>query len=474
MEGQPIPFPRPASGGRRREEREFLPAALEIIETPVSPAGRIMMGVVGLLVVVAVGWACMGELDIVATANGRIIPTGQVKLIQALEIGVVKRIAIAEGDHVAAGDVLIELDPTANAADRDKVAHDLMQGELDIARLRALLSGNPDDFAPSGNVDPTVAEVEQRQLVEGLAQQKAKVAGLDRQITGKTAEREQAKGTIEKLDASIPLLQQKLEVYQQLEIKQYTSTLARLEAQRQLSEARYDRATTVHQVEAAEANIAALIQERDGTVADFRRQTLDDLRKATQFVAEQRQDLIKASQRTGLQVLRAPVAGTVEQLAVHTIGGVVQPAQTLMVVVPEQSKLEVEAMLPNRDAGFVRAGQPAELKIEAFTYTRYGLMHGLVRMVSRDALRNERDAPDPARDESAKPQQQDGSAPRSGESAYVARISLAETTVQTEEGPIPLEPGMSVTAEIKTGQRPIIEYLLSPFMRYRHDALRER
>ena len=131
-------------------------------------------------------------------------------------------------------------------------------------------------------------------------------------------------------------------------------------------------------------------------------------------------------------------------------------------------------MLPNRDAGFVHAGEAAELKVEAFTYTRYGLLHGTVRSVSRDALRKEQDAPSPDRDtSSAKSLPADGKGSGSA-SAYVARISLAETSVETEQGPLPLEPGMTVTAEIKTGQRRVISYVLSPFMRYRHEALRER
>jgi hemolysin D len=153
----------------------------------------------------------------------------------------------------------------------------------------------------------------------------------------------------------------------------------------------------------------------------------------------------------------------------------VQPAQTLMVVVPDDSKLEVEAMLPNRDAGFVYAGEAAELKVEAFTYTRYGLLHGTVRSVSRDAVRKEQDAPSPDRDpSSAKSSPAEGKGSGSADSAYVARISLAETSVETERGPLVLEPGMTVTAEIKTGQRRVISYVVSPFMRYRHEALRER
>jgi hemolysin D len=470
-----IPFPQRFAERRSRHELEFLPAALEIIETPTSAAGRIMMGVVVTLVAVAVGWACVGQLDIVATANGRIIPSGQVKVIQPLQIGVVKHIRVADGDHVAADDVLIEIDPTTDAADRDRIARDLMQAELDIARLHAALALNPEAFAHPPGADPALADAERRQLAAQLVQQKAKIDGLDQQVAAKTAERDQAKATIAKLDDSIPLLQAKVDIYDKLRENQLTSQITRLDSERQLSEAKHDRLVTMHQVDAAQAQIASLIQQRSEADADFRRQTLDALGKATQYAADQRQELIKAAQRTGLQELRAPVAGTVEQLSVHTIGGVVQAAQTLMVVVPDDSKLEVEAMLPNRDAGFVHGGQPAELKVEAFTYTRYGLLHGQVRHVSRDALRKEQDAPNPARDQSsAKSQPEDDKRSGSADSAYVARISLAETSVETEQGPLPLEPGMTVTAEIKTGQRHLISYLLSPFMRYRHEALRER
>jgi hemolysin D len=469
-----IPFPHRMADRRTRHELEFLPAALEIIETPTSAAGRIMMGVVVVLVAVAIGWACIGQLDIVANANGRIIPSGQIKVIQPLEIGVVKRIRVADGDRVAAGDVLIEIDPTTDAADRDRIARDLMQAELDITRLHAALALDTETFVAPPGADPALADAERGQLVAQLAQHKAKIDGLDQQIAAKTADRDQARATIAKLDDSIPLLRGKLDIYEKLRENQLTSQITRLDSERQLSEAKHDRLVTAHQVDGAQAQIANLIQQRNEADADFRRQTLDALGKATQYAAEQRQELIKAAQRTGLQELRAPVAGTIEQLSVHTIGGVVQPAQTLMVIVPDDSKLEVEAMLPNRDAGFVHVGQLAELKVEAFTYTRYGLLHGQVRHVSRDALRKEQDAPSPGRDQSSKSPPGDDKGSGSADSAYVARISLAETSVETEQGRLPLEPGMSVTAEIKTGQRQVISYLLSPFMRYRHEALRER
>ena len=474
-EGKLIRLPVRVSDRRRRHELEFLPAALEIVETPASAVGRIMMGVIVVLVSVAIGWACFGQIDIVATANGRIIPSGRVKVIQPLEIGVVKRIKVADGDHVTAGDALIEIDPTTDAADRDRIARDLMQAELDIARLHAALSLEPGTFVPPSAADPALADAERRQLIAQLAQHKAKIDGLDQQIAAKAAEREQAKATIAKLDDSIPLLQAKADIYDKLRENQLTSQITRLDSERQLSEAKHDRLVIAHQVEGLQAQIASLIQHRSEADAEFRGQTLDALGKATQYAAGQRQELIKATQRTGLQELRAPVAGTIEQLSVHTIGGVVQPAQTLMVVVPDDSRLEVEAMLPNRDAGFVHAGEAAELKVEAFTYTRYGLLHGLVRSVSRDALRKEQDVPSPDRAPSSeKSQTADGKGSGSADSAYVARISLVETTVETEQGALALEPGMTVTAEIKTGQRRVISYILSPFTRYRHEALRER
>ena len=472
---RPSRVPQPWSGRRLPSEREFLPAALEIIETPVSPAGRIMMASVGLLLVIALIWASVSHIDIVATANGRVIPSGQIKLIQPLQIGVVKSIAVSDGDHVRANDILVELDPTTNAADRDRYAHDLAQSELDVARLSAFLAGSVEAFHVPADVDPVTADMERGQLIQQLAEARAKLAGLDRQVAEKMAERDQARATIAKIDASLPLLTDKLAIYNKLREQQYSSEITRLDAQRAVFEARHDRDAAVQEVAGAAAAIQALEEQRSETAAEFRRQALDDMRKAQQAVSEQHDELVKATKLAGLQVLRAPVDGTVEQLAIHTNGGVVQPAQTLMVVVPNGSKLEIEAMLANRDAGFVQAGQPAEVKVEAFSYTRYGLLHGIVRSVSRDALRSERDAPDPDRDtnplKSTAPNSTNQAA---GDSAYTARITLDQDSIRTEQGLKPIEPGMTVTAEIKTGERRIISYLLSPFRRYGHEALRER
>ncbi|HEX4506985.1 MAG TPA: HlyD family type I secretion periplasmic adaptor subunit, partial [Alphaproteobacteria bacterium] len=453
-------------------ELEFLPAALELIETPASPLGRIMMWTIIALASIAFLWACIGKVDIIATAAGRVIPSGQIKLIQPFEIGVVKAIHVTDGDHVRAGDVLIELDPTTNQADQERVERDLVQSKLDVARLSAALTGNADSFVAPTGADPGLTAAARHQLVEMLAQHKAKIDGLDQQIAAKTAERDQAKATIVKVEASLPIVQKRVDIYQKLAANQYSSKVSALEAEQQLVEARDDRAVAKHQLEGAEASIAALQQQKQEADAEARAQTLDDLAKARQKLAELDQEQIKAAQKTDLQTLKAPVDGTVEQLAVHTVGGVVTPAQTMAVVVPEGSKLQIEAMLPNRDVGFVHPGQAAEVKVEAFTYTRYGLIHGTVEGISRDTVQSNGRKPKDG-NRQGEDDADSGDGPHE-ESSYVARVTLSRTSIDTEDGPRQLEPGMAVTAEIKTGRRRVIDYLLSPLARYKHEGMRER
>jgi len=471
--GKLIKFPRIQIPRRNDDELEFLPAALELIETPASPLGRIMMWTIIALATVAFLWACFGKVDIIATAPGRVIPSGQIKLIQPFEIGVVKAIHVTDGDRVRAGDVLIELDPTTNQADQERVARDLVQSQLDVARLSAALAGSADSFMAPAGADPGLIAASRHQLVEMLAQHKAKIDGLNHQIAAKTAERDEAKSTIVKVEASLPIVQKRVDIYEKLAQNQYSSKVAALEAEQQLVEAKDNRAVAKHQLEGAEASIAALQQQKQEVDAEAHAQTLDDLSKAKQKLAELDQEQIKATQKTELQTLRAPVDGTVEQLNQHTVGGVVTPAQTMMVVVPDGSKLQIEAMLPNRDVGFVHAGQPAEVKVEAFTYTRYGLIHGTVDGVSRDAVQSgNRKSREGSRQDGGD-SSDSGDTPHE-ESSYVARVSLSRTTIDTEDGARSLEPGMAVTAEIKTGRRRVIEYLLSPLLRYRHEGLRER
>jgi hemolysin D len=221
----------------------------------------------------------------------------------------------------------------------------------------------------------------------------------------------------------------------------------------------------------AEAALAAITQTREQTIAEFRRTLFGDLAEAQRKAAGFAADLSKAEQRTKLQLLTAPVSGMVQQLAVHTVGGVVTPAQTLAVIVPSDSHLEVEAMVTNRDIGFVHAGEEVEIKVDTFDFTRYGLLHGRVLSISEDAIA--RDVPaDKAPDKTAGAAST--SEPKGQELTYAARISLDRAQMQIEDKMVNLSPGMAVTAEIKTGSRRIITYLLSPLLKYKQESLRER
>jgi len=469
---QVVPFRQPPA--RRREELAFLPAALEIVETPPSPIGRAIAATIALLFVAALAWAWWGTIDIVASATGKIVPSGRVKIVQPFETGVVRAIRVQDGQTVKAGDALIELDPTVNAAERDHLRDDVLAEQINIARLRAALAGGDDpdaDFHPPAGADPALVRTQRQILVHQVAEHRAKIAALARQQAQKEAEQATTAATIHKLETTIPVIQQRVDIRKTLMEKELGSKLTYYEILQLLLDQQQELAVQTSRLREAEAGADAIRETRRQAVAEYQRALSDDLAKSEQKAGGLAQDLIKAEQKTRLQLLTAPVDGVVQQLAIHTVGGVVTPAQSLLIVVPSDSRLEIEAMVSNRDVGFVRAGQEAEIKIDTFNFTRYGLLHGEVLSVSPDAVIRDR-----AQDRSDRPlgAQNETSEPKGQELNYSARISLDRTRMQIDDRLVNLSPGMAVTVEIKTGARTILDYLLSPLLRYRQEILRER
>jgi hemolysin D len=381
-----VDFPPRKAVRRGGYETAFLPAALEVMETPPSPTGRAIAASILAFFCLAIGWAVWGSVDIVATAPGKIIPSGRTKIIQPFETGVVSAIHVKDGQSVKTGEVLIELDPAMNQAD----------------------------------VEHSKAELLQKQ-----------------------AERDTIAATIRKLEATIPVLEQKVSVRKYLYDKALGSKLVYLTDYHELVGEQYDLVIQKNRYREADAAVAAAAQA-----------------------------VVKAERRTKLQMLISPVDGVVQQLAVHTVGGVVTPAQLLLVVVPVDTYLEIEATVSNRDIGFVRVGQEAEIKVDTFNFTRYGLLHGHVLSVSRDAIA--RDQPQDRSDNNAPGPESSPGEPKGQELVYAARISLDRTQMQVEGNLVNISPGMAVTVEIKTGSRKIISYLLSPLVRHRQEVLRER
>jgi len=473
-QGVVVPFNQ--AKGRDARELAFLPAALEIVESPPSPIGRAIGMTIVLLFGAALAWTGSGRIDIVASAPGKVVSSGRSKVIQPFETGVVRAIRVQEGQMVKAGDVLIELDPTLNAAERDHLREDVAAEQLNVARLRAALESGEhytvDFTAPAGS-DPVLVETQRQLLQHQLAEHRAKVAALTRQAAQKQAERDTIAATIHKLETLIPVIRQRVDIRQTLMEKEIGSKLTYYETLQLLVEQQEELGVQKSRLDEAEAAAAAIRETRAQAIAEFSRSLADELAKGEQKVGGLAQDLIKAQQKTQLQQLTSPVDGVVQQIAVHTIGGVVTPAQSLLVIVPNDSRLEIEAMVSNRDIGFVEPGQDAEIKVDTFNFTRYGLLHGEVMSVSQDAI--VRDKPqDRTGTQAVLGTGHETSEPTGQELNYSAHIALDSTHMQIEDRVVNLSPGMAVTVEIKTGTRTVLSYLLSPLRRYRQEALRER
>jgi hemolysin D len=461
---------------RNEDELAFLPAALEIVERPPPPLAGAIGATIIALFCIALLWALWGVVDIVATAQGHIIPSGGTKVIQPFETGVVRAIHVHDGQEVRPGDPLIELDSTMSAAESNHLRSDLVAAKLDAARLRAALTENDDptaSFHPPADASPALVAVQRQFLIQQVAEHRAKLAAVDKQKAQKEAELATINTTVGKLEAVLPVLQERVDMRQTLYQLSLGSKANYLEMTQSLVDMQQDLLVQKSRSHEAEAALASIVEQRAQGAAEYQRTLSGELVEAERKVSGLSEDVVKADQRTKYQFLTAPVDGTVQQLAVHTVGGVVTPAQALLVVVPTSSHLEIEAMVSNRDIGFVHVGQDVEIKIDTFNFTRYGLIHGNVISLSQDAIA--RDKPqDSKQNDPTAAANTSGSEPKGQELVYAARVSLDRTQMQIDENIVNLTPGMAVTVEIRTGSRRIIGYLMSPLMRYRQESLRER
>ena len=449
-------------------ELDFLPAALEIQERPPSPIGRAILWSIMAFFLIALIWSLVGKIDIVATAEGKIIPSGRVKVIQPLEIGSVRAIHVTEGQQVNAGDVLIELDPTLSAADHDRLSGEYQTAQLNRARLAAMvhklqlqdgaestaadLAKYPEiGGAQFSNVDQAALEMQRRLLRTQWTEFTSRLAALDADLDKRAAELAGVKAQVTKLQQTLRLITKRADALKGLVGKKLVAENQWLELEQERIEQQQDLESHKQRSIELHAAIAEARQQRKSIEAEFAGKVYTELAETERQVAGLEQELIKAEQRNGLQTLIAPIAGVVQQLAVHTVGGVVTPAQELLKIVPQEGKLEVEAWVLNKDIGFVTEGQIAEIKIETFPFTRYGTLDAEVIDVSSDAVTDEKKG-----------------------LIYAARVLMKDATIRVGDKLVNLTPGMAVTVEVKTGTRRLIEFVLSPLLRYRDEGLRER
>jgi hemolysin D len=408
-------------------EAEFLPAALSLQEKPVSPVARLLAMVLMALVAVLIAWAILGRIDIVVNASGKVIPSGYSKTIASVDVASVRALYVEEGQQVKAGDVLIELDTSASDAERDKADGDQSMALLQVARAKALIEALEREHPPQLPQFATVAEE------KWLAAQQY----LDGQYRDYIAKLRRIDGDIARFREALPLATQRAADYKALLLDHDVSEHAWLEKE----QARVDLA----------GQLADARNQRGALIAETRRTAYDQLTEGSKVAAASGQDALRSDAHSRLLTLTAPVSGTVQQLDVHTVGGVVSAAKPLMQIVPLESRVEVEAFLENKDVGFVQEEQRAEVKIDAFEYTKYGTVAGKVSHVSRDALQDEKKG-----------------------LIYSTKIALDTSRIAVEGKEMPLSAGMSVNVEIKTGDRRIIEYVLGPLIRHQRESLNER
>ncbi len=436
------------------DEAAFLPAALSLQETPAHPAPRRLAWAVCALFVIAIVWASVGEIDIVAVAPGRIVVSDRSKTLQPLEASIVKRVLVKDGDTVQAGQVLLELDATNASADSASVREQLASADSEERRASALMAALKLNRSPTFPRSSTSASTSAPVVLQLQAEWQditAKLAKLAAEQAHRQAEIATVRELIAKLQATLPIAQQRETDFRSLTDQGFISAHAGQDRTRERIEQERDLATQRARLVEAQSALREAEHARTAFTAETQRLLSDREAQATSKRQQLVQELSKNEQRSRLTQLTAPVAGTVQQLAVHTEGGVVTPAQVLMVIVPKDAEVTAEVAVDNKDIGFVNAGDSAQIKLETFPFTRYGTIEAQVKSVTADAVNDDKKG-----------------------AIFPAILRLGQSTIKIDGKRINLSPGMNVTAEIKTGKRRVIEYLLSPVQRTLGESLGER
>ena len=510
---QPPPPPPPrTSDVVRGRDREFLPAALEILETPPPPLPIALMATICVFALAALTWSYFGRLDVHAVAPGKIETVGHSKVVQPLEAGTVTAIHVEVGRPVKAGELLFELDPTEANADARSAADALNASLGEVARRRfaieavraaqsedmrgadhraaAAADGSPAVVSPVEDLagqpdleiawDPSLPEPfrlrEEAVLRADLVQLADSLKALDQQMAQKLATRKRLDMSIGYQHTLLDTLNQRVLTRQQAIDLNVGTKISLYDAKEALEKSQAQLASDEGQLIENAAALEELLSQKAKTVSQFIADNENKLAGAWRKADEARQALVKAAARLARTKLTAPIDGVVQQTAVTTVGQVVTTGQQLAVITPAGGKLQVEALVPNLDIGFIKPGQDAAIKIDAFPFTRFGVLHGRVVEIAPAAIDEQAAkralANATATANAAEPPV---SAPGKLESfVFPVTVALDETVMKVGHSVVALSPGMTVSVEIKTDSRRVIDYLLSPLAKMASEAAKER
>lgn len=438
-------------------EADFLPDALALQEKPLHPLPHIILWLIISFFLLALIWAFAGKTEIISTANGKVIPGGKSKLVQSGETAVVRDILVADGQFVRAGDVLVTLDDSITRAEVKRIHSELITARINKLRAEVLLEAVSSAQLPEiTHYFPADLTDSQRQdavrWIQGQYQEYlSQTAQTDASIEQTKAQEAEALAQLNKLTVLMPVTRRLTRDYQALAANHHLSEHEYLNQEQQRLAAQQEMEVQKVRIQILKAMQKTAESQKQSLKAQYIKSMLDLWQQAQSQIAVLEQEYIKAQEKQRRMTLKAPVSGTVQQLAIHTTGGVVTEAQALMVVVPADDPVVIEAWVANQDIGFLRPGLAAAVKVDTFNYTKYGLLNGKIRSISHDAIED----------------QQRGL-------IYSVIIELAEKKILTGDGYVDISPGMSVRAEIKTDQQRVIDYFLSPLKVYVSESLRER
>lgn len=433
----------------------------EIVNSDPTKSPRFVLKSVVVLVAVLIVWAGFAQLDIVAVAEGRLVPQTYLKIVQPVESGIVKDILVREGDAVREGQVLVRLDATFASADRRQIAQQLALNRLELRRTEAQLSGAPiqtlegDDLSLLAQVRLD-SEARHRSHIDQLSTEEAL---LDRMKRDHAAAQE----LLTKLQRTLPSYQQSADAYAKLADDKLIGRLAAEEKRREAIEQAQDLKSQHEHVASLRASQQAQQRKISQLRSAYRAQLHAERVTLTAEVSRLSEESAKQGFREGLLELRAPQDGVVQSLATTTIGAVVQPGTVLVTLVPKGERLMAEVLIKNRDIGFAVPGQKARVKLAAYPFTKYGMLEGIVTNISADASQNS-----------------DSTRSRSGSdgaeylTAFKAVIELPQQYLSASGMNLPIGAGMQVSAEIHEGRRTVLEYLFSPVERIASEAASER
>lgn len=438
------------------DEKDFLPAALEILERPASPLGRFTIWVICVFFALALAWSIVGKVDVVAVAQGKITPIGQTKTIQSFEHGVIQSIFVRDGLKVEKGQVLLELDSTMNGADIARLKRELRDANIVIERDQWLITAfdsaaSPDEFTSQLALGEADVRLHEQLATSNYQEYHAARESLLEKMKEKRAELAVAREELAQTELILPLLEEQVSALEELSAEGIASRFQFLQKKEELLSRLSNLNIQKDRLAQIQSALRSLESQIEQHYEEAKSGVIEELVEAKNKRATILQELVKAEEIAQLLKIRAPVSGVVQQLAVHTVGGVVKSGDPLMIVVPEERELEANVVILNKDVGFVEVGQKVELKLEAFPFTKYGVIHGELSSIGQDAIQDEKLG-----------------------LVYPARISMIADNIVVDQQPIALGPGMGLTAEIKIGRRRLVEFILAPLFRYKDESLRER